>query len=125
MNSLSEIQSKILIEGIDDYVGLWEVAWLLRQEDPSWTSEEIKKRCLEVLGPLLRVGYIKPGRLREDGGFVEWQLNPVESLSRIDREWQCLAPDPDFSQICWFNNTDDGDDAARAASTDQEMLDIS
>ncbi len=114
MKKLSKIQREILVEGLDDYVGLWEVAWILRRNGQHSSPQEIRERSLEALGPLLHAGYIKPGKLEADGGFLEWQLGPVESLKRIDSEWIELGHDPNICQICWFSNTTEGDETAQA-----------
>ncbi|MCP3999196.1 MAG: hypothetical protein GY722_29645 [bacterium] len=114
MNHLSEIQRDLLVEGLDDYVGLWQVARAVRREAPHYTNDNVRERSLKELGLLLHAGYIKPGQLTEDGGFLEWQLGPAESLKRIDSEWRELGHDPNIYQICWFSNTNEGDEAAQA-----------
>lgn len=114
MKYLSQIQSDIIIEGLDDYVGLWQVARSVRQETPYQTGGSVRRTSLNELKPLLHRGYITPGQLTEDGGFFEWPLAPVEALERIDREWLELGQDPNISQVCWFSNTSKGDELAQA-----------
>ena len=122
MNEISEIQREILVEGVDDYFGLWEVVWILRRKHPNWTNRQIRERSLEVLRPLLESAYIVAGQLGESGSYSKWQLGPVESLARIDHEWRKLGRDPNMAQICWFSNTEKGDEAARASGESNEWV---
>ncbi len=117
MSTLSEIGQELVDEGLDDYVGLWEVAWILRRRKPSYTDDEIHEAALEILGPLLRKGLMKPGALQEKGGFRAWKLTAEESLARIDQEWRELGQDPNIGQVCWFSNTASGDVAAGKRET--------
>jgi hypothetical protein len=116
MKHLSQIQAEIIIEGLDDYVGLWQVARSVRQEILYHTGGNTRRTSLNELGPLLHKRYITPGQLTEDGGFLGWHLEPIEALERIDREWLELDQDPDISQICWFSNTSKGDELAQAVT---------
>jgi hypothetical protein len=112
MTALADIRQELLAEGQDDYVGLWEVAWILRRSKPSYTGDEIREVALEVLGPLLSEGLMEPGSLQEKGGFLAWTCTPEEALARIDEKWRALGQDPNIGEVCWFSNTSAGDAAA-------------
>ena len=112
MSALSDIRKEILVEGLDDYVGLWELPWILRRRKPESTDDEVRERALEILSPLLREGLIEAGALRDDGDFLPWPCTPEEALARIDKEWRELGQDPNIGQVCWFSNTASGDRAA-------------
>lgn len=109
MKTFEEIRMEILAEGLDDYVGLWEVAWMLRRSMSEATSAEIRESALAVLRPLLTARLIEPGALEEGGGFRAWGCSAQEALARISREWSTLSHDPNIGQICWFSNTTAGD----------------
>jgi hypothetical protein len=117
MRTLAEIRQELLAEGRDDYVGLWEFAWILRRSKPSCTDDEIREVALEVLGPLLSKGLMEPGALQENGGFLAWTCTPEEALARIDKEWRALGQDPNIGEVCWFSNTSAGDEVARQNET--------
>ncbi|NHA16183.1 hypothetical protein [Thioalkalivibrio sp. XN279] len=112
MTTLADIRQELLAEGQDDYVGLWEVAWILRRSKSSHTGDEIREVALEVLGPLLCEGLMEPGTLQENGGFLAWTCTPERALARIDEEWRALGQEPNIGQVCWFSNTSAGDKAA-------------
>lgn len=106
---LDSIQSTVLVEGLDDYVGLWELAKQVRRAEPDVTSDEVRQGVLAGLEPLLTSGYVQAGQLTEEGGFDPWPLAPAEALRRIDAEWRQLDGDPNIWEICWFRNTERGD----------------
>jgi len=112
MRALADIRQELLTEGRGDYVGLWEIAWILRRSQPSYTADEIREAALEVLGFLLCGGLMEPGILQENGGFLAWKCTPEKALARIDKEWRALGQDPNIGQVCWFSNTSAGDKAA-------------
>jgi hypothetical protein len=112
MRSLADIRQELLAEGQDDYVGLWDVVWILRRTKPRLADDEIRGVALEVLRPLLSEGLMEPGRLQEKGGFLAWTCTPEEALLRIDEEWRALGQDPNIGEVCWFSNTSAGDAAA-------------
>jgi len=117
MRALSDIRQELLVEGQDDYVGLWEVAWILRRSEPSYTDDEIREVALESLRPLLCEGLMEPGALQDNGGFQAWMCTPEEALAKIDKEWRGLGKDPNIGQVCWFRNTDSGDRTAGRKGT--------
>lgn len=116
MKNLSEVRRELLLEGLTDYVGVWEVSWILRRLMPSRTTDEIRDTAMEVLDPLIREGLIEVGTLREHGGFLAWTCTAEQALVRIDEEWRSLGQDPNIGQICWFSNTASGDRIASHAS---------
>ena len=117
MTRLADVRQELLLEGQDDYVGLWEIAWILRRSKPSYGADEIREVALEILKPLLGEGLMEPGLLRENGGFHAWTCTPEEALVRIDEEWRALGQDPNIGQVCWFSNTAAGDKAAGRSET--------
>ena len=111
---LDAMQRRFLIEGIKDYVGLWEYASVVRE---AWGDMPLSQICDVVLGkvePLLRNGLCVAGNLKEDGGFAEWDGGVERALERMRGEWHQLGRDPHISDICWFMNTEAGDRAAEA-----------
>ena len=117
MSALWDIRREILVEGLEDYVGLWQLPWILRRKKPDSTDDEVREQALEIVGSLLREGLVEPGALQENGGFLAWTCTPRESLARIDKEWRELGQDPNIGQVCWFSNTASGDESAGGKET--------
>jgi hypothetical protein len=114
MSELSDRELDFIVEGLDDWIGLWRFALVARDERPDATAEEIREQTLPMLRRLVIGEYMRPGALTEDApGFVPWDESGEEALTRIDREWRALGRDPNIPDICWFENTQHGDQVAR------------
>src|SRR5262245_43882319 len=112
MNPLDSIQRDLLVEGLEDYVGLWEVAKDVRRlygEIPPGTVHEL---VMQRIRPLLREGLIVPGLPTEGGRFSAWDCDADSAVNRIDAEWSKLGRDPNIWEVCWFKNTDKGNELA-------------
>lgn len=114
MTELHELQRVSLVEGLDDYVGLWQWVRRVRDRWPDLADDAVRSKVLELVGELMRRNAIRAGALTRDGGFDAWELTPAEALERIEREWIELGRDPNIADICWFNNTELGDALASA-----------
>ena len=113
MERLGKMKRELLLEGMEDYVGLWEFPVLVRRhlrvEDP----EEVREVALELLGELVREGTLVPGELAEKGGFTPWSIPPERAVRLIDELWSELGRDPNMGDdIPWFNLTAKGEEAA-------------
>ena len=114
MTELDELQREFLVEGLEDYVGLWEWVSEVRDRWPDLEDDAVRAKVLELVGELMRRNAIQAGPLYVKGGFDAWELTPAEALERIEREWIELGRDPNIADICWFNNTELGDALASA-----------
>jgi len=112
---LNEIQRGFVVEGLDDYVGLWEWVDKVRSRCPDLEDDAVRTKVLELAGELMHQNAIRAGALTRDGGFDAWELTPAEALERIEREWIELGRDPNIPDICWFINTEHGDALASTA----------
>jgi len=114
MSEMNDPLRSFLVEGLDDWIGLWRFARLVRDQLPGGTADEIRERAMLMVRELVVGGYVRPGRLTEDRpGFLEWDEDAEEAVERIDREWRQLGRDPNIPDICWFSNTERGDRVAR------------
>ncbi len=114
MSELDDVERDFLIEGLDDWIGLWRFARSVRDERPDGTSDEVRERSMPMVRELVVGGYMRPGRLTEDRpGFSEWEEDAEAAVERIEREWRELGRDPNIPDVCWFSNTELGDRVAR------------
>jgi hypothetical protein len=112
-----KVQRWILIEGLADYVGLWTVAFWVRDELglAKENQDAVRAESLRLLEPLLLGGYIAVGDspYRSVTRFDVWDLDPKDAIERIEREWRRLGKEPGMNDICWFTNLAPGDDLAK------------
>lgn len=113
MMEIDPVQRFVLCAGANDYVGLWEVAKFIRRSRGTTTFESVREIALASLGQLIVAGHVEAGALLPGGGFTSWGLSPRDCVDRINREWSGLGGDPNIGDICWFKNTETGDEIAR------------
>ncbi len=112
--SVDDIQMEFLVEGLEDYVGLWEWVSRVKWANPDLPDEDLRSEVLDLLRGVLEGGYMRAGQLADQGGFLEWDLTPADAMASIEREWTALGREPTIADICWFDNTDRGDALASA-----------
>jgi hypothetical protein len=114
MIDLDEIQREVLLEGLEDIVGLWEIAKMVREAMGEVTTDVVRVDSLRRIKPLLVHGFIEAGASPyEKAEFEPWSMTAEQALSRIDTEWRRLGRDPNIPDICWFRNTEKGSAAAQ------------
>ena len=111
---LSEIQKAILIEGVWDVVGLWEVIRFVQRETDAPDGDALREECLRQIRPLLMEGYVEIGEADAKGGFESWRLAVEDALHVADEEWRQLGRDPIMGELCYLKNTELGDVVAEA-----------
>ncbi len=108
------LERMILEELTDDYLGMWEVAQLVRDELGTEDDAEVRESTIGVLETMLMHGLIRPGLARSDGRFEAWALDPGRAALRISEEWERLGRMPTLGEIAWLDLTDYGEKVARS-----------
>ena len=108
------LEHELLEEMKEDYVGLWEIARLVRSELGVEDPAEVRELTLKVIEEMLMHGWIRPGYATHDGEFEAWEVDPGTALHRIDGGWEGIDPIPTVGDIAWFDLTEWGE---RVAST--------
>ncbi|MBA3464864.1 MAG: hypothetical protein H0T46_33330 [Deltaproteobacteria bacterium] len=103
---------EVLARGLADWVDVSEVVWVVTK---SRLSANVKALAVQVVTELVSAGLMCAGDLTEHG-FVAWDLSPTAALHRIHTEWEALGRRPELSEICWFSNTEEGDQRAHSAN---------
>jgi hypothetical protein len=106
-------EREILLEGLDDYLGLWEFVASVRDESDSDNAGEIRRRTLALVHGMLDEGLASPGFPTRDGHFDVVEMDAEDAIARISREWGELGREPDVGDIIWLRLTDKGRKAAR------------
>jgi hypothetical protein len=104
------IRESVLMEAVDDYVGLWSVAWEFREKEGEKEPIEIRRKTLETIKSLLEEELIQPGMFNQAGVFELWNLIPKRALERIESEWDALGREPTLGEIVWFVATEKGEE---------------
>lgn len=97
-----ELVDEIDIETRGDDVGLWRIAWYLREECPE--PDSVKRRLIaaRVCRALLQRG-VSLGQFTADREFVAWSSE--WAVDRVLIEWSDLGRDPDIGEVAWFRWT--------------------
>lgn len=109
----STTEKEILLEGLDDYLGLWEFVASIRDESNTDDAGEIRRRVLALVRGMLDEGLARAGFPTRDGHFDVVEMNTEDTVARISREWDELGREPDVGDIIWFRLTDEGIRLAR------------
>jgi hypothetical protein len=104
----------ILRELTDDYLGMWDVAQLARDELETEDDTIFFESTMSVIETMLGQGLIRPGLARSDGRFEAWELAPGRAALRIREEWELLGRIPTLGEIAWFDLTDYGEKVAHS-----------
>ncbi len=120
--TLEYLVSNVLKLGLDDWVYLAEVDYLVRDHLRGEPPEVTKTYCFAVLEHLLANGLAEAGDLQEVGGkvqFVPWDMDTRTTLCEVESRWFRFAGPRDeggASDVCWLSNTQAGDELARYLS---------
>jgi hypothetical protein len=117
MQTVTEIVAEVLDRGLQDWISLGELAWVVRYSAGLSDSNEIKNTVKQVVEELLKKEYATVGDLIlvENGNKIEfkpWSLGIYETINQIDRVWEECG-ELDASHACWVSNTHKGDDWIR------------
>ncbi len=110
---MNDVQEQVLIELLDDWVGLWEIARMLQGVSPPASWEQRRSDAVRLIESLLTKGYIRAGDLTAGGVFVPWDMPAKAIAQKIDAQWRALGRDPDIGELCWFASTPAGVRMAR------------
>lgn len=114
MNLLGSVDEMIL-SGLDDWVDAAEVAYIAKAYGGASTDEEIRQLSIEIIREVIEKGLMRTGDITQ-GGFKEWDLSDEEIVERINSEWTALGRRPNLGEICWLENTEEGNRRARQLS---------
>jgi hypothetical protein len=108
MKGVDTARTEILLEGLDDYIGIWEIAFVMDESLPGTEKSEVRAASLDFVKEVLESGLMEPGYPR-DGRFRALDGSSSEILARVRHEWDDLSGDlPDVGEGMWFNLTEEG-----------------
>jgi hypothetical protein len=105
--------TKILIEGLDDWVPLLSVHFLAEKVYPGLGEPALRELIVETIEGLVDRHLAQVGAIT-DGGFSPWS-GSIDVVRLRLTEAFASNDESDWSFAAWLNNTPDGDAAARQA----------
>jgi hypothetical protein len=104
----SYLRKRFLLEGRDDYFGLWSLFRELKIEFKISKFEEAKPIVLNVLRGLLAENLVQPMSFNAQGKLDAWLEAGLPAYKKIVSDLEILNREPDVQDICWFELTSDG-----------------
>jgi hypothetical protein len=117
-NLFARVRDDVVLSGINDWVGLWEVVRSVQQyvEPTIAAADEVQDLVILVIEKLLAEHLVEIGDLH-GLDFHPWSISDREALTRVRTAWHALGRDPSIGEVCWLNNTDQGDALAQGILT--------
>lgn len=110
MTRLDACVNELVTEGTIDWVSSHEVAGVAAETGGAITDPDNRALSLRLITEVVRRGLMELGDLDPvKRGFRKWNLSIEEALARVEREWPTGGPDPRSSEVCWLNNTAEGE----------------
>lgn len=123
IRAITAAEKEILLEGLEDHIGLWEFVVAITREIPSGDEPAVKRGVITMAEDLLERGLMVAGFPDERGNFDAVGEDATGIASRIDREWEELGRPPDIGEIVWFDLTESGERYARELDKSQALAD--
>lgn len=103
---------ELLISGAEDWITASEVAWVAKSVGGASTDEEVLAISLNLIQAAVEQGLMEVGDVT-DGGFIPWDLPPLDAVRRVEGAWRDLGRLPNLGEVCWLANTTNGDRLAK------------
>jgi hypothetical protein len=107
----SSIAEDLVLRGLDDWLDLSEVVWVVRSKT-GVDGEQLRSATLEAIRQVLEAKLVTVGDLTTCN-FVPWNSPTESSLKRIEAEWKTLNQRPGLGDVAWFSTTPAGDALAK------------
>ncbi|WP_254563963.1 hypothetical protein [Oscillatoria sp. HE19RPO] len=107
----------LIVEGTEDYVGLWEIIYNVRERFPQANPHEIRLMTIEAIREVLETGLMQIGMFESvEGNNLEyqiWDFSIDSIINRIEKEWNELGRTPNIGDIAWLITTKKGEQKAK------------
>jgi hypothetical protein len=106
----------LIVEGTEDYVGLWEIIHELRDYFPQANPNQIRLMTIEATREILESGFMEIGMFESVDGknweYQIWNLDIDSIINRIEKEWDELGREPNIWEIALLVTTEKGEKEA-------------
>ncbi len=100
-STVVEIVNNYVKEAEVDFVGLWQIASMFRDNLKIKSDLEVKEKSLQVARGLVENG-VCPGSMADDNGFDFWKGTPDELVTQIAVSWPVMGIPNLGTNHCWF-----------------------
>lgn len=109
-------REKLLVEGLYDWLKLWQVHRYVAEENLSSSLSEVQQKTIRLVRSMLSDGVAEIGGLREHGArFEPGSGSPDESLQRLSAEYVDRFNDrAGWPWTVWLCLTDKGKELGRS-----------
>lgn len=110
MAAPDSVKQALVAEAADDFLGFWEVLWVVCNDLAVTGKKEQRGRTLQIVRDLLAEGLLVPGfPIGEGPDFDSWDVSVDEAMKRFKEAWDALDDDPFTGDIAWFVATPKGE----------------
>lgn len=105
--AVDEVRAATLSMLSDDFVGVWQIPWVIVRLYPTFDEDKIRVITLRVVEDLLAARMMRAGQLVESGRrFSDSGLSPKEVAALIETEWHRQGRAPNVGEVIWFAPVD-------------------
>ena len=123
----SQFWNDFIIEGTEDYVGLWLIIRELEREHPTIEKHEIQVMALDLIREILETGFMRIGMFEYNNDkkleYKLWELGIDSIIYRLKTEWDELGKTPNIGDIAWLITTEKGEKEAEKIIRKRKKLD--
>jgi hypothetical protein len=102
-SAIASLKQDITKECLVDYVGLWLVLALLRDQCPGLDAKTARELTIRIVRELLEEdSNVVVGMTTSAGGFQIWEMPPERVVDQIASQWPEGGRDPDIGEIAWL-----------------------
>ena len=109
MDKILRLKKEFFTSFLDDWIGLWELIYMVKNIIELTEQKEVKKFLLEFVLDLLKENLILAGFPHTDGSFQKWEGKPKEIVMRIKQDWENLDKEVNVGDVIWFDITEKGE----------------
>jgi hypothetical protein len=114
---ITEFQKEILLECLEDRIGLWSIIWTINGDGYSTTEvlpDWVRQKTIETVRNLLQQRLVEAGNFEAGSYRFQPMVSSVEeTIDYIEREWNALGRNPTIGDVCWFRATAAGEQLAQ------------
>lgn len=108
------IKNRILVEAVDDYIGLWSIIREIRDCNKNLDLLSIRNQTISFLNEMLDNQLMQAGNFNAESEFKTWNFSSTEIINKIEKEWDKLGYEPNIGDIVWFEITEKGENEVRS-----------
>ena len=112
MTDLQDALDEVIVRGLEDWLMAASVVSVAIHTAGAETDDEVRDVSVALIRRLLEDGLVRAGDVT-DSGFEPWDLPVDAAMERVEREWNALGALPNLGEVCWLDNTEEGERRAR------------